>query len=88
MSKKTFFSVEQVGEDELQVSVSGKGGDLVDMIASVMSQSEEMNQVFKLAMLRVMMNDTLGGSDDENDEVKDMSEFLSAINLGGKMGEA
>ena len=88
MDKKTFFSVEQIGENELQVSVSGKGGDLVDMIASVLSQSEEMNQVFKLAMLRVMMNDTLGSDDEESDEIKDMSDFLSAINLSGKMGEA
>jgi hypothetical protein len=88
MSKKTFFSVEQIGEDELQVNVSGKGGDLVDMIASVMSQSKEMNQVFKLAMLKVMMNDTLEGSNDESDETKDMNKFLSAISLGGQVGEA
>jgi hypothetical protein len=88
MSKKTFFSVEQIGEDELQVNVSGKGGDLVDMIASVMSQSKEMNQVFKLAMLKVMMNDTLEGSNDESDEIKDMNKFLSAISLGGQVGEA
>jgi hypothetical protein len=88
MSKKTFFSVEQIGEDELQVNVSGKGGDLVDMIASVMSQSKEMNQVFKLAMLKVMMNDTLEGSNDESDDTKDMNKFLSAISLGGQVGEA
>ena len=87
MSKKTFFSVEQIGENELQVSVSGKGGDLVDMIAFVLNQNKEMNQVFKLAMLKVMMNEYLN-NDDENDEYKDMTQFLSSINMGGQMGEA
>jgi hypothetical protein len=87
MSKKTFFSVEQIGEDELQVSVSGKGGDLVDMISSVLNQNKEINQVFKLAMLKVMMNEYLN-NDDENDEYKDMTQFLSSINMGGQMGEA
>lgn len=87
MSKKTFFSVEQIGENELQVSVSGKGGDLVDMISSVLNQNKEMNQVFKLAMLKVMMNEYLN-NDDENDEYKDMTQFLSSINMGGQMGEA
>jgi hypothetical protein len=46
-----------------------------------------MNQVFKLAMLKVMMNEYLN-NDDENDEYKDMTQFLSSINMGGQMGEA
>jgi hypothetical protein len=57
------------------------------MISSVLNQNKEINQVFKLAMLKVMMNEYLN-NDDENDEYKDMTQFLSSINMGGQMGEA
>jgi hypothetical protein len=59
MNKETFIRITDTNDDKLHVEVSGTGKDLIDMVASVLEQNEDLAEIIKMAMLTIIMKDGL-----------------------------
>jgi hypothetical protein len=59
MNKETFIRITDTNDDKLHVEVSGNGKDLIDMVASVLEQNEDLAEIIKMAMLTIIMKDGL-----------------------------
>jgi hypothetical protein len=59
MNKETFIRITDTNDDKLHVEVSGNGKDLIEMVASVLEQNEDLAEIIKMAMLTVIMKDGL-----------------------------
>lgn len=72
MSKeKIYFHIEDSGKGKIALKVNGSGKDLINLFANVISESEDMATIIKMALMAVEMD---GKNDD--DILKDlMSHF-------------
>jgi len=52
---KTLFSIREDGEGNIQLDIKGKGGELVQVIASVMDDDQDIKELFELAISLVNM---------------------------------
>lgn len=52
---KTLFSISEDGEGNIQLDIKGKGGDLVQVIASVIDDDADIKELFELAISLVNM---------------------------------
>jgi len=52
---KTLFSIREDGEGNIQLDIKGKGGELVQVIASVIDDDQDIKELFELAISLVNM---------------------------------
>jgi hypothetical protein len=52
---KTLFSISEDGEGNIQLDIKGKGGELVQVIASVIDDDPDIKQLFEMAIALVNM---------------------------------
>jgi hypothetical protein len=52
---KTLFSISEDGEGNIQLDIKGKGGDLVQVIASVIDDDKDIKELFEMAIMLVNM---------------------------------
>lgn len=71
---KTFFHFEDTGET-IKVSMEGKGGDLVDLVANVIASNPDIRKIFEMAMMAVNLK--------EGKDVDPMA-FLMAMMAGDR----
>lgn len=73
------FSIE-VTDDDVKIGIEGSARDLVETIANVALQSEEVNMVLKMAMLMLAQHEM---SEDEDKEDEPQTPVF-----GGVVGQA
>lgn len=54
-NKKNVLCFEMLNNEDLKVQVEGNTDDLSSMIASAIIQSEELDHLFRVAMMKVVM---------------------------------
>ena len=52
---KTLFSISEDGEGNIQLDIKGKGGELVQVIASVIDDDKDIKELFEMAIMLVNM---------------------------------
>ena len=62
-----------MNEDGIEAKVDGKGKDLINMFANVMSEDTQFREVIEMSLMALYLKE--GGDEEENDE--DLAEFYS-----------
>lgn len=62
---KTLFSISEDGEGNIQLDIKGKGGELVQVIASVIDDDPDIKQLFEVAISLVNVKQAAENGDDE-----------------------
>ena len=52
---KTLFSISEDGEGNIQLDIKGKGGELVQVLASVIDDDPSIKELFEMAIMLVNM---------------------------------
>jgi hypothetical protein len=52
---KTLFSIAEDGEGNIKLDIKGKGGELVQVIASVIDDDPDIKELFEMAIMLVNM---------------------------------
>jgi hypothetical protein len=69
MSEKNILLLEMVN-DQIKVQIEGNGGDLSSMIASAIIEDPNIDELFKLAMFKVVMR--LKEQESEDDYIEQL----------------
>jgi hypothetical protein len=54
-NNKTVFSITEDGEGNIQLDIKGKGGELVQVLASVIDDDPSIKELFEMAIMLVNM---------------------------------
>jgi hypothetical protein len=76
MSTTTNASVSIVmNEEGIEAKVDGKGKDLINMFANVMSEDKQFREVIEMSLMALIMKEEMG--DDEEENENSLAEFYS-----------